>query len=64
MSGAPVWEVWHWEEEPPEHLALKASGACAFGTEGQRGLGETDSILGGHTQGFMCIGSQGKAGMP
>ena len=20
--------IWHWEKEPPEHLALKASGAC------------------------------------
>ena len=25
----PILGVWHWEEEPPEHLALKASGACA-----------------------------------
>ena len=25
----PCLGIWHWEKEPPEHLALKASGACA-----------------------------------
>ena len=43
--------VWHWVEEPPEHLALKASRACA--QELRRTGGNRDSILGGCTQGFM-----------
>ena len=48
----------HWEKEPPEHQALKASGVCVqelHGTGGNR-----DPILERHTQTFMCIGSQGK----
>ena len=54
--------IWHWEKEPPEHLALKASGACVqelHGTGGNR-----DPILERCTQTFMCIGSQGKAKSP
>ena len=38
----PSLGVWKWEEEPPEHLALKASGAW-----NSTGLGETNSTLGG-----------------
>ena len=26
---SPHLRIWHWEKEPPVHLALKASGACA-----------------------------------
>ena len=29
MAGAPAWEVWYDEQEPPEHLALKAWGLIA-----------------------------------
>ena len=51
--------IWHWEKEPTEHLALKASGACAKELHGTRG--NEDSILKMHTQIFTCTGSQGKA---
>ena len=27
--SSPRLGIWHWEKEPLEHLALKASGACA-----------------------------------
>ena len=38
----PSLGTWHWEEEPPEHLALKASGLeCRHFTE----LGETETPL-------------------
>ena len=38
----PSLGMWHWEEEPPEHLALKASGLeCRHST----GLGETETPL-------------------
>ena len=54
--------IWHWEKEPPEHLALKASGACA---QELHGTGENrDPILKRHTQTLMCTGSQGKAKSP
>ena len=54
--------IWHWEKEPLEHLALKASGACA--QELHRTGGNGDCILKRHTQTFMCTGSQGKAKSP
>ena len=54
--------IWHWEKEPLEHLALKASGACA--KELHRTGGNGDPILKRHTQTFMCTGSQGKAKSP
>ena len=52
-------------------LALEGGAPRAFGMEGQWGLseelhrpgGNRDSILGGHTQGFMCTGSQNKVGI-
>ena len=50
--------IWHWEKEPLEQLALKASGACAQELHGTGGNG--DPILKRHT----CTGSQGKAKSP
>ena len=55
----PCVAIWHWEKEPPEHLTLQASGACAQELHGSRGNG--DPILKRRTQTFMCTGSQGKA---
>ena len=55
-------EIWHWEKEPLEHLALKASGACA--QELHRTGGKGDPILKRCTQTFMCTESQGKAKSP
>ena len=52
-------EIWHWEKEPPEHLALKTSGACA--QELHRDWGNGGPILKRRTQTFTCTGSQGKA---
>ena len=49
-------------ERAPEHLALKASGACAQELHGTGGNG--DPILKRHTQTFTCTGSQGKAKSP
>ena len=54
--------IWHWEKEPLEHLALKASGACA--QEHHRTGGNRDPILKRRSQTFMCTGSQGKAKSP
>ena len=54
--------IWHWEKEPPEHLALKASGACAQELHGTGGNG--DPILERGTQTFMCSGPQVKAMAP
>ena len=51
--------IWHWEKEPLEHLALKASGACTQELHGTGGNG--DPILKRRTQTFTCTGSQGKA---
>ena len=48
--------------KPPEHLALKASRACAQELHGTRGNG--DPILERNTQAFMYSGSQGKAESP
>ena len=52
----------HWEKEPPEHLAMKASGASAQELHGTGGNG--DPILERHIQVFISIGSQGKAETP
>ena len=54
--------IWHWEKEPLEHLALKASGACA--QELHRTGGNRDPILKRHTWTFTCTGSQGRARSP
>ena len=54
--------IWHWEKEPLEHLALKASGACV--QELHRTGGNRDPILKRHTQTFTCTESQGKAKSP
>ena len=38
---SPHLQIWHWEKEPPEHLEMKASGACTqelHGTWGNRYL--------------------------
>ena len=61
-AKSPHLGIWHWEKESPEHLALKASGACVqelYGTGGSR-----DPILERYTQAFMYTGSQGKAETP
>ena len=42
--------IWHWEKEPLEHLALKASGACA--QELHRTGGNGDPILKRRTHGL------------
>ena len=39
--------IWHWEKEPPEHLALKASGACMQELHGT-GEAETPFLKGTH----------------
>ena len=49
-------------ERAPEHLALKASGACA--KELHRTGGNRDPIPKRHTQTFTCTESQGKAKSP
>ena len=54
--------IWHWEKEPLEHLALKASGACEQELHGTGGNG--DPILKRRTQMFTCTGSQGRARSP
>ena len=54
--------IWHREEAPLEHLALKASGACAQELHGTGGKG--DPILKRCTRTFTCTGSQGKAESP
>ena len=54
--------IWHWEKEPLEHLALKASGACV--QELHRTGGNGDPILKRCTQTFTCTESQGKAKSP
>ena len=54
--------IWHGEKEPLEHLALKASGACAQELHSTGGDGEP--ILKRHTRTFTCTGSQGKAKSP
>ena len=48
----PSLGVQHWEEEPPEHLALKVSGAWL--QELHRTGGNKDFSLKGHTQNYMC----------
>ena len=54
----PSLGVWHRVEDPPEHLALKASRAWL--QELCRTGGGRDSTLGGHTQGLAHTGSQGR----
>ena len=58
----PCMGAWHWEKEPPEHLALKASGTWVQELHGTGG--KEDSILKRQTQTFTCPGSQGKAKSP
>ena len=54
--------IWHWEKEPLEHLALKASGACV--QELHRTGGNRDPTLNRHIHIFTCTGSQGKEKTP
>jgi len=54
--------MWHWEKEPLEHLALKASGACAQELHGTGRNG--DPILKRPTRTFTYTGSQGRARSP
>ena len=54
--------TWHWEKEPPDHLELGASGACA--QELHRTGGNRDPILERCTWAFMCTGFQGKEETP
>ena len=54
--------IWHWEKEPLEHLALKASGACVQELHGTGG--DRDPTLKRPTQTFTCAGSQSKAKSP
>ena len=58
----PFLGIWHWEEEPSEHLALRASGA--FAQELYRTGENEESTLEKCTQAFVCTGSQGKAEIP
>ena len=51
-----------WGERAPEHLALKASGACV--QELHKTGGNGDPILKRCTQTFTCTESQGKAKSP
>lgn len=53
----PSLEVWHWQEEPPEHSALKVSRACA----GDPQDGTNRLTLGERTKGLMRIGMKAKA---
>ena len=50
--------VWQWEEQPQEHLALKVVGIDGMNSTG---VGETETILIGLTQGPMCIRTRGKS---
>ena len=59
---APYPGVWHREEKPPEHLALKASGVWL--QEFHRTGGKRNSTLGGHTQGLVHTSAQGKKQWP
>ena len=43
----PCLGSWHWEKEPPEHLALKASGACVQELH-RTGEKETPFLKGAH----------------
>ena len=54
--------IWHGEKEPLEHLALKASGACA--QELHRTGGNGDPILKRRTHTFTYTRSQGRARSP
>ena len=59
---SPCLWIWHWEKEPPEHLALKASGVCV--QELHRTGGNRDPDFKRCTQIFTCTGFQGKAKSP
>ena len=48
--------IWHQKQEFPKHLALRPVGLKCRSTTG---LGETDSTLRKHIQGFTCVGTQG-----
>ena len=43
----PNLRFWHWKEEPPEHMTLKASRVWV---QALHRTGETDSTFGGHTR--------------
>ena len=48
--------VLHWEDGPPEHLAVRANRACIW--ESRRAVGNIDPILTGHMQNLTCSESQ------
>ena len=50
--------IWHWEKEPPKHLALKASGACAQELH-RTGGNETPFLKGTHRL-SRALGSRAK----
>ena len=50
--------IWHWEKEPLEHLALKASGACVQELHGTGGNG--DPFLKGAHRRSRALGPRGK----
>lgn len=47
------------EDDAPEHLVLKASGA--YFLESQRAVGSRNSALKGHTQNLSCSRPQGRS---
>ena len=58
----PSLAVWQWDEEPPENLALKASGILLQEFHSTRG--NRNSTLGGHTQGLVHTTAQDKKQWP
>ena len=58
----PSLRVWHQEEKPTEHLAMKTSWTRV--QELQRTGRNRDFTLGGHKQGFTCTGTKHKAVTP
>ena len=56
--GSPSLGVLLWKDEPLEHLALMASGACI--RESQLAIGNRDSDLKGCTQNLACSETQGR----
>ena len=57
--GLPSLGILHQEDEPPECLALKASGA--YFPESQRAVGNRDSTLKGDIQILICSGVEGRS---
>ena len=57
--GLPSLGVLHWENKPPENLALKATETLF--QESQRGGGNRDSLLTGTHKGLTYSGTQGRS---